>query len=251
MEENKIIEWPADLYKYRCLNGMGHYKHIEGNVYEDMTCKDHPNCRISVKQVDDHFEFDECVNESAREYKWLHTYMGGDSQYYPDDKTPLRIVTERWIREYEGKIPELHSQIEECEKSLVGVKEIEYDKQCIESLDFGDMVFLMRRNTKDRAVAKVNIKSYCNTGLCHIVAGGYTLTNTSDGSYIKAEIEEWDYDDHYTSEWEAFTSEEARDAFINNCERKKIADELEGLRKQLAYNEKHLGELRETYAKYL
>lgn len=39
---------------------------IEDDVYEDMTCQDHVHCRIRVKPVDEHYEFVEAVNESAK-----------------------------------------------------------------------------------------------------------------------------------------------------------------------------------------
>lgn len=68
------------MFKYRALYGVITYKVIAGNIgddilkLEDTSCSHFgPNCIISIEKKDGYYEFKESLNESAIEYKFMHT----------------------------------------------------------------------------------------------------------------------------------------------------------------------------------
>ena len=235
MEENIF---PDELFKYRALNGVGRYRHIEDNIYEDTTCSHSgEHCRIAVKPVEDHWEFGCCVNDSAVEHKYIHEYSSGDSHYYTDVNTPVIKSFERHIKKDEEKIAD-------CESKLSNMSEIETTPQRIENFDFEQEVFLIKKNTKDVIVNRIQNKVYGKNGLEYLITESERhIQNSENHDCLTGSFEYEDEYERIKEEYIGFDSIEARDAYYNNKTYRELVERKQSAQKSLDY-------LREELQKY-
>lgn len=241
------MNYPDDLYKYRALSGIGHYRHVEGNVYEDTTCKNHPNCRITVKQNGDHWEFQECVNESARSYRYFHEFCGNDSHFYPDPVSPRVHAYTRCIEHTKKQIETLKASIIELETYFASTPDEEGMPQRIENLELGDKVYTY--GYRGDGEIEVKYKVFGKDGLHHLIAiGGLDILNSEDGGYLRVYESDPDEGD---KEFMGFTSMRARKEYKNHVSYLQKKEQLKSTRDGIAFSERNLKRLNDELKKLL
>ena len=219
--------YPEFLYKYRDMltHAVAKYRHIEGNIYEDMTCSDHTHCRISVKQVGDHYEFEKALNESAIKYTAYHRAVLGDTHFYADKETPLKVKLNAWIEKAENNISILEKKRDDVGIILAasGIQTIK--TQDINDIDYDDTIYLAVR---DDSTFKVTHKTYSKDGLCYLSGNGYTVSNTEDKKSLKVTFEDYDYEGNQNIErYTGFVSKEDLEAYRHNLELKRLNEDYE------------------------
>lgn len=244
-----MANFPEELFKYRMLKGLAKYRHIEDNLYEDTTCSGHPNCIITVKEVDDHFELDELVNDSAKEYSSFHKYAYGDSHFYSEKNAALRFVTNLWIQEYEDKIKTCKTQIKELEKELSEtLPKIKTTPQFIKDLTYGDEIFLLDSNNKvttDHIECKVSGKG----GVLYLLTEmDCQVRNTGNGEYLKVESR---YEDGFSCEnYKGFISRKALEDYRHNKVCSGLEEKLKDKQNNLKHNNDRIVKLKEDLEKF-
>lgn len=111
----------AELFKYRTLYGVITYKVIAGKIgddileLEDTSCHHFgPNCIISVEKKYDHYEFKEALNNSANEYKSMHT----SEPYFSKKQDALIWKIKSMLSDYNNDINKNQKRIDSLSSKL-------------------------------------------------------------------------------------------------------------------------------------
>ena len=251
MAEN--VNYPEMLYKFR--RGIAAYKHIEGNVYEDTTCRDHPNCRISVKPVGDHFDLLELLNDSAKEYSYFHKVTEFDSFYYPTKNGALREIFNDRIRAFGEELQKNIEALPRAEQRLAEWRPMEIKPQRIEDVDFDDHVWLLYKRYSDYEVKGdivVKRKIVEKKGVVRLEApDSYFIENSSDFKYLEVEERTYseysEHDDYDSDFYLVFVSKEDRDAFLNNFNKEVFERSVKSIRDSIEYNREKVEEFKRKY----
>lgn len=119
-------------------------------VLKDTTCRDHENYIIEVQKVDDHYEYMNAVNESAKEYVYFHMGKFFESELLCAKYTILDS------KEYViKKIESINQTIKNLKSKQTGKRKVRYAKS--EKLDFGYNVWFESLGMAELA-AKLELK---------------------------------------------------------------------------------------------
>lgn len=218
----KQTNYPEKLYRFR--DGIVTYRHIEGNIYEDTSCRDHENCRICVRRVGDHFEFDSCANETAQRYVYFHKRVDLDSDYYPSRSGALRQWYENRIKRHYTMIDEAKEAVAIKEKLIAGMSLTEERPQCIGEADFGQVLILAYMDPNGKvgnivAEETVEKKILSRSGLAALVtSGGRTVRDTDHQRFMAVTLDAAKFADENDTGGAAFLCRQDYDTFINNQE---------------------------------
>lgn len=195
---NKV--WPAELYKFRGSSGMATYKHIEDEIYEDMTCQDHLHCRICVKPVDEHYEFVEAVNESAKRFIDFHMPYENTPvpHIYRDKDMVLKSVLEWQIDNSCHKIEKYTKELAETEEKLKKMRRKKLRPQTIDNLNFDDEIIILSSllRLKDYQSRRITHKVSNKNGVEYLLAGNeYEVRNKGSKEFL--DVRCFYYDDEY------------------------------------------------------
>jgi hypothetical protein len=225
-EKEEIDIMPETLYKYRGMRGIAAYKRIEGNIYEDTTCKhEGDHCRVSVKRVGDHWELGALINESAKEYECFHTTGDLDSQFHETKNAAFRDMISKRIRKHEVYLKQHESELSKMESELASMSEIKERPHDISALNFGDSVVFPVGTVCSKTT--IELKVFGKDGLAYLLTSeGYKVLNGSDGRSLLL-IEDIYNEDGYrmdSRESRAFFSKDDLDAFNNNEHYRKVKE---------------------------
>ena len=195
---NKV--WPAELYKFRGSGGMATYKHIDSDIYEDMTCQDHVHCRIRVKPVDEHYEFVEAVNESAKRFIDFHTPYDIEPvpHIYIDKDMVLKSVLEWQIDNSRHKIEKYTKERAETEEKLKKMHRKKLRSQTIDNLNFDDEIIILSSllRLKDYQKRRITHKVSSKNGVEYLLAGNeFEVRNKDSKDFL--DVRCCYYDDDY------------------------------------------------------
>jgi len=236
------MEFPENLYKYRTLRGVARYERVENNIYEDTTCE-HPggHCRIRVRQVGSHWEFDGCENDIAKAFEEYHTTSGLlDTQYYADKESCLiaRLVYLRGRRA--DDVGECSERLEAARNDLSKTQLEPIEEQRIEKADFDDTLFALAESGSEVQEA-VTRKVFSKDGLVGLYTDGDVYVCNSDSpEYMRGIYEQDDYGEYRRDEYKIFLSKEALDAYRNNNAYHEAEERVESLGNQLEREKKAL-----------
>lgn len=226
MNKEELDIMPETLYKYRGMHGIAAYKRIEGNIYEDTTCKhEGDHCRVSVKRAGDHWELGVLINESAKKYDYFHTTGDLDSQFHETKNAALRDMISKRIRKHEVYLKQHESELSKMESELASMSEIKERPHDISALDFGDSVVVPVGTVYSKSTIK--LKVFGEEGLAYLLTSeGYEVQNGSDGRSLLLIEAIYDEDGCRmdSRESRAFFSKDDLDAFNNNEHYRKVKD---------------------------
>lgn len=243
------ITYPDELYKYRALDGLATYKHIEDNLYEDTTCREHARCRVTVKKDGERYVLDELVNWSAKEYSNMHMPFEGDAYFYTDKESVLRRVLERAKTECETNIEKYRQQLADAENEL----EIKVEKpreQTIERMNYGAELVLLRNLYRDETeMSVVKYKVSDKDGLRYLITEErHEVRNTTHGKYMEATLE-WVEEEYepvvHTDNYFAFCSVQDYEDYKRYAAREELERNVRILQNAIKDNEHRLEEYKE------
>jgi len=226
------MDYPKELFKYRALRGIARYRQIDGNIYEDTTCKDHTNCRIRVKAVGDHYEFDVAINDAAKQHKYIHEHLKSmDSYYYTSRKLAYTNIYSTRIMEYVEKVEALAKEVTLMEEKVDTMKRYDVPEQHWENIDFDDEIYVLRKKDNLEGSDRIRLKIFDKHGLRTFeTERGLKLDENYPDHLV---LNKMNYDGDYPCDeaWYGFTTKEARDAYKNNLVYDQEAKALEDKRK--------------------
>ena len=231
MSENSINKvWPSELYKFRGSGGMATYKHIDSDIYEDMTCQDHAHCRIRVKPVDEHYEFVEAVNESAKRFVDFHTPYDIEPvpHIYRDKDVVLKSVLEWQIDNSRHKIEKYTKELAETEEKLKKMRRKKLRLQTIDNLNFDDEIIILSSllRLKDYQKRHITHKVSSKNGVEYLLAGNeFEVRNMDSKDFLDVRCCYYDddYERNVDKSYLGFCSMKDFEKYCNNRE----IDELE------------------------
>ena len=252
------IVYPEMLYKFRG-SGLVPYKHIDSNIYEDTTCKNHLNCRISVKMVGDHFEFEECVNDSAREYDYFHKRLGNDTDFYEDKEAARRAWFQLRIDSERRSMEKYINDVEEEKAELKKMRKKKLRPQSIFRMDFEYPIIIANRDyygdvTSIVREEAIEHKVFGKDGLEYLLTNQESrITDNEHQLFMNVSLLCEDFEgSNYHEGYVAFYSREDYDAYLYNKKIEKLKKSQESVARNLAQYEKDIKELeaemnRESY----
>lgn len=222
-ELKKIYPWPEKLYKFRGRGGLATYKHIGDGVYQDTTCYDHVNCQITVKPVDEHFELDELVNDSAKKNDYYHKpYDGPVPHFYTDEKMVFRRVLEFQIDDADKKIAEYTEKLAEATAEAAKARKKKLRPQVIENIDYEDEIIIVDTLSylKRSKTQKIEYKVSDKNGLQYLLTGEEFKVYNSDNQDVLSVVHEyWDeFENYHHDNFYGFCSRKDFDDYCHNAE---------------------------------
>lgn len=246
-EAMKLHNWPAELYKFRGSGGMATYKHIENDIYEDMTCQDHAHCRIRIKPVDEHYEFVEAVNESARRYADFHMPYDNTPvpHIYTDKDFVLKMVLEWQIDNNRCKIEKYKNGLAEKEEKLKTMRSKKLRPQTIQQLDFDDEIVIVSSllRLKDFNKRRITHKVSSKKGVEYLLAGSeYEVRNFKDNNFLDVRCNYYDddYERNVEQTYVGFCSMKDFDAYCNNQDIDEMEKDIRILRASIEQCESYI-----------
>lgn len=242
----KIYPWPEHLYKFRGRGGLATYKHIGDGVYQDTTCFDHVNCQITVKPVDEHFELDELVNDSAKKNDYYHKpYDGPVPHFYTDEKMVLRKVLEFQIEDADKKIAEYTEKLSAAKAEVSKLKKRKLRPQVIANIDYDDEIIIVKDLSylKRPKTQKIEYKVSNKFGIQYLLTTEEFKVYNSDTEQALAVIHEYwdDLENYHYDNFHGFCSQKDFDDFCFNAE----VDEKKNTAKGYGSTIQHYKELKE------
>ena len=208
---------PEILYKYRSLSGLAEYRHIKGNLYEDTSCTNHINCRITVKRCDGYFDVNGLENDSAKEYDYLHKFIESDSHLYEDSKSPYIEVYSWHIENYEKKILENNKKIEEYEEQIKYMTLENEIPQTISALDYDNEIITLHKKNSVISTVKIIEKVFNKNGLSHLNTNcEHKVYDTKDKKYLDVVLSYRDNDEEVEEHFLGFLSKDDMTVYIKN-----------------------------------
>jgi hypothetical protein len=195
---NKV--WPAELYKFRGSGGMATYEHLKNDVYIDKSCQDHIHCQIRVKRVDEHYEFVEAVNESAKRFIDFHMPYENTPvpHIYRNKDMVLKSVLEWQIDNSQHKIEKYTKELAETEEKLKKMHRKKLRPQTIDNLDFDDEIIILSSllRLKDYQKRHITHKVSSKNGVEYLLAGNeFEVRNKDSKDFL--DVRCCYYDDDY------------------------------------------------------
>ena len=243
------IVYPEMLYKYR-RSGLVPYKHIDSNIYEDTTCQNHLNCRISVMMVGDHFEFEECVNDSAREYECCHKRGTYDTDFYEDKETARRVWFQLRIDSERCSMEKYIKSAEEEKAELKKMRKKKLRPQSIFRMDFEYPIIIANRDCYGYVTSIVREeviehKVFGKDGLEYLLTNQESrITDNEHQLFMNVSLLCEDYEgSNYHEGYVAFYSREDYDAYLYNKKIEKLKKSQEAVPRNLAQYEKDIKDL--------
>ena len=228
------------LYKFR--RGIAPYKRMDGDIYEDTTCRDHDNCRVRVKAVDDHYEICELMNDEAREHEWDQMRHDYDTHLFPKRSQVLRAWYMNRINAHKKWQREAKERFEKNKAELAQMQMVKERPQAIHRMDFDYPIIYAWRNTNSYG-EKIEIYSTVNESVVtHKVMGKNGLEylmcydddkqiriyDTDHKRWMDVRVIKTDYEGDYTIDnFCGFYSREDMDALRHNEEYKSLQRAME------------------------
>lgn len=206
------MNYPEILYMVR--NGIAPYKHIDGRVYEDTTCRDHQPCRIMVKQVDDHWEYDGCANETAEKYDYFHKPIGFNTHFYDTRKKSLKAWYEKRIQKLERSLHDLNIEHEKRVKEFETMVYKTLKTQKIDRLDYGNEIIFKSKSQNEIHRAIITHKVFSKYGLEYLIAADNIRVYDNCHSLFLRVIASFDGGDE--QEYDGWLSQEDYNIYLNN-----------------------------------
>ena len=244
---NDNIIWPSELYKFRGDGGMATYEHIKDDVYKDITCQDHVHCQIRVKLVDEHYEFVEAINESAKRFCDFHMPYESTPvpHLYTDKQMVLKSVLEWQIDNSQHKIEKYTKELAETEEKLKKMHRKKLRLQTIDELDFDDEIVIV-----SSLLRLVNVKHICITHKVfnkhrveYLIANGdYEVRNKDSEDFLDVRCNQCDEDCDYNygKSYYGFCSKKDYDIYCKNQEIDNIEQHIKILKDSIKQCETYI-----------
>lgn len=217
--------YPRMLYRCRCGGSIAPYKQIKGDIYEDTTCFGHEPCQVRMEYVAEHYECRELLNNSARNFRYLHLPSYSDTHCYSKRSQALKAWYKKLINTRKKQKEASIAKFEVAKKEFAQKHKANIRPQSIWRMDFDYEVFYESLNVSGELpitprVLTIGRKIMSKRGLECLtdITGETRITDEEHHGFLNVQIANYDEDGLYYNSYIGFMSREDYDAYRNNIE---------------------------------